>query len=84
MPRIRCHYLDCVQNEEGLCSATVIELDPDTGCLTYSQSSHFLGGDDWGEDDDLEETWEDLGFDEEDTDDWLDAVDDDDDFLSAS
>jgi len=36
MPRIRCHYLDCVFLDEGYCSAAAVEVDPDTGCATYS------------------------------------------------
>ena len=36
MPRIRCHYTDCIFVDEGYCSAAAVELDPDTGCATYS------------------------------------------------
>ena len=36
MARIRCHYADCVFLDEGYCSAAAIELDPDTGCATYT------------------------------------------------
>lgn len=35
MPRIKCHYVDCVFVDEGYCSAAAVELDPDTGCNTY-------------------------------------------------
>ena len=35
MPRIRCHYTDCVFVDDGYCGAAAVELDPDTGCATY-------------------------------------------------
>lgn len=38
MPRIRCHYVDCIYLEAGFCTADEIELDPDMGCLTYAQA----------------------------------------------
>ncbi|MDX1401872.1 MAG: hypothetical protein R3245_08120 [Kiloniellales bacterium] len=71
MPRIRCHYLDCVFLDEGFCTAGTIELDPDEGCVTYKQSGADLDDDDFegGEEDD----WEDLGFGEDD-DSWLDEA----------
>ena len=76
MPRIRCHYLDCVLNDDGICSASAIELDPDTGCLTYSQANKLMGGDWEDEDQDLDEDWEEMGFEDEGEDDWLDDEDD--------
>ena len=36
MARIRCHYIDCVFLDEGYCSAAAVEIDPDTGCATYT------------------------------------------------
>jgi len=30
MPRIKCHYIDCVFVDEGYCSAAAVEFDPDT------------------------------------------------------
>ncbi|GAB4432768.1 MAG: hypothetical protein Kow002_20540 [Anaerolineales bacterium] len=48
MPRIRCHYLDCVFIDDGHCSAAAVEIDPDTGCATYSPNE-----------DDIDEDWED-------------------------
>ena len=38
MPRIKCHYADCVFLDEGYCSAAAVEIDPDAGCNTYSPS----------------------------------------------
>ncbi len=37
MPRIRCRYVDCIFLEAGFCGADQIDLDPELGCLTYSQ-----------------------------------------------
>ena len=73
MPRIRCRYMDCIFLEENFCGDAAIELDPDTGCQTYSQSeskdSHT--DDDW-DDDEFDEDWEneEAGFEIEDEDDW--------------
>jgi hypothetical protein len=38
MPRIKCHYADCVFLDEGYCSAAAVEIDPDSGCNTYTPS----------------------------------------------
>ena len=73
MPRIRCHYMDCIFLDEGYCSAAAVEIDPDTGCATYSPSEDAANDDEW-EDEDLEE-WEDDSGDEED-DLWLEDDDD--------
>lgn len=73
MPRIRCHYMDCIFIDEGFCSAAAVEIDPDTGCATYSPSEDVLDDDEW-EDDEIEE-WESEG-EEEDDDLWLDDDDD--------
>jgi hypothetical protein len=48
--------LDCVFIENGYCSAAAVEIDPDTGCATYSPSEDDLD-EDW--DDELE-GWEEL------------------------
>lgn len=56
MPRIRCHYTDCVFVDEGHCSAAAVELDPDTGCATYSPTDAAAAKDDWDEEE-LDE-WE--------------------------
>jgi hypothetical protein len=73
MPRIRCHYMDCIFLDEGYCSAAAVEIDPDTGCATYSPSEDAANDDEW-EEEDLEE-WEDDTGDEED-DLWLEDDDD--------
>jgi hypothetical protein len=69
MPRIRCHYIDCVFLDEGYCSAAAVELDPDTGCATYSPTEAAAEGEEWDEEDELEE-WEDDELDEEDEELW--------------
>lgn len=74
MPRIKCHYMDCVFIDEGYCSAAAVELDPDAGCATYSVSEEVAKKkDDWDEDDESEE-WEEEDGDEED-DEWLEDED---------
>ncbi len=75
MPRIRCRYEDCVFLEEGYCGAAAIELEPDTGCLTYSRvdEADNPDEDEWEEDefeDELAEEEEELYDDEEDEDLW--------------
>jgi hypothetical protein len=67
MPRIKCHYIDCVFLDEGYCSAAAIELDPDTGCATYSPSDEAAAEEDWEEE---EEEWEEDESDEEDDELW--------------
>jgi hypothetical protein len=72
MPRIRCHYLDCVFLDEGFCSAAAVEIDPDSGCATYSPNAETTAEDDWDEEEELEE-WDELDLDEdEEEDSWLD------------
>jgi hypothetical protein len=65
--------MDCVFLDEGLCSAAAIEIDPDSGCATYSPSEEAAVDEEW-EDDELEE-WEDDDLDSED-DEWLDEEED--------
>ncbi len=68
MPRIKCHYMDCVFIDEGLCSAAAVEIDPDTGCATYSPTE-AAAAEGWEEEEELDE-WEDEEGEEED-DEWL-------------
>lgn len=67
MPRIKCHYIDCVFLDEGYCSAAAIELDPDTGCATYSPSDEAAAAEDWEEE---EEEWEEDEAEDEDDELW--------------
>ncbi len=75
MPRIRCHYLDCVFLDEGFCSAAAVEIDPDSGCATYSPNAEAATEDGWDEEEELDE-WDELDLEEEeDGDSWLDDDD---------
>lgn len=62
MPKIRCHYNDCLFLDDRYCTAAAIELNPDTGCQTYTPNEEAHTNN-W-EDEDLDE-WEPLGPDEE-------------------
>jgi hypothetical protein len=78
MPRIRCHYIDCVFLDDGYCGAAAIEVDPDIGCMTYSRADDLEVDDEWEENAEPLDEWDDLEVEDEDDDDlWLD---DDEDF----
>lgn len=66
MPRIRCHYTDCVFLDEGSCGAAAVEFDPDTGCATYSPNEEAAAEEEW-EEEELEEWEEEEGDEEDDT-----------------
>jgi hypothetical protein len=68
MARIRCHYLDCVFLDDGYCSAAAIELDPDTGCATYSPTDE-AGKAAWDEEGEADE-WEDDDTEDEEEESW--------------
>jgi hypothetical protein len=73
MPRIRCHYADCVFVDDGYCGAAAVELDPDTGCATFSPNEEAAAkGADWEEE--LEE-WEEEELEEEEDDNWEEEED---------
>jgi hypothetical protein len=78
MPRIRCHYIDCVFLDDGYCGAAAIEVDPDIGCMTYSRADDLDVDDEWEDDEGTLDEWDELEIEDEDDDDlWLD---DDEDF----
>jgi hypothetical protein len=79
MPKIRCHYLDCLFLDERYCSAAAIELNPDAGCLTFTPNEEADAGS-WDDDEELEE-WDEMSQDEDADDLWAsdDDPDDDDD-----
>ena len=82
MPRIRCRYIDCIYLESGFCTTDQIDLDPEMGCLTYTQEEEDLPKEEeWDEEEELEEEeWkEDLEEDEESEDEDFDDEDDEDD-----
>jgi len=74
MPRIRCHYADCVFLDDGYCSAAAVEIDPDTGCATYSPSEEANAEGEW-EDGETEE-WDEDEFEEDEDELWLDDEED--------
>jgi len=78
MPRIRCHYEDCVFLEEKFCGAAAVEIDPEGGCLTYSQvdEAEAPEADEWEEDLLEEEEEEDELYEEEEEDEWEDEEED--------
>ena len=59
MPRIRCHYIDCVFIDDGYCSAAAVEIDPDTICVTYSQLEGVVASEEKWDEEELEEQDED-------------------------
>ena len=74
MPRIRCHYADCVFLDESYCGAAAVELDPDTGCQTYTQADE-ASDEEWEEEEEMEE-WEDADSEEDEEDElWIDDED---------
>ena len=73
MPRIKCHYMDCIFLDEGYCSAAAVEIDPDTGCNTYSPSDAAAVADEWEEEE--TEEWEEEELDDEDDELWEDEED---------
>jgi hypothetical protein len=72
MPRIRCHYIDCVFLDDGYCGAAAVEIDPDTGCMTFSRADDLDVDDDWSDEEDEADDWEELDADEEDGELWMD------------
>ena len=75
MPRIRCHYTDCIFLDDGYCSAAAVEIDPDTGCATYSPGDGASADDEWDDDEELQE-WEDDESEDDDDNIWADEEDD--------
>lgn len=84
MPKIRCHYLDCIFLDEKYCSAAAVEIDPDSGCRTYKPNEdEGLDINHWEDDDELDD-WGDMDAEDENEDLWIDEDDElddeDDDF----
>ncbi len=76
MARIRCHYLDCVFLDEGMCSAAAVEIDPDSGCMTYRPNTDSSANEDWDEEEEEElEEWEEIDGEDDDDDLWPDEED---------
>ncbi len=72
MPRIRCHYVDCVFIDDGYCSAAAIEVDPDVGCMTYSRADDVEEQDEWEDEEEELDEWDELDEEDEDEADWVD------------
>lgn len=75
MPKIRCLYVGCVYLEKGYCTAPLVNVDPDEGCLTFTQLDDPFEDASW--EDELNEL---EGFEEWDEDDFDDNWLEDDDF----
>jgi hypothetical protein len=75
MPRIRCHYIDCVFLDDGYCGAAAIELDPDVGCMTFSRADDLEVEDEWENEEDEVDEWEEVEPDEDEDELWLDDED---------
>ena len=69
MPRIRCHFMDCVFLDDGYCSAAAVEIDPDMGCMTYSRDNDLHGDGDWEDNENDLDSWDDMDVDDDDL--WL-------------
>jgi hypothetical protein len=72
MPRIRCHYIDCIFLDDGYCGAAAIELDPDVGCMTFSRADDLDVDNEWEEEEEESDEWEEIDLDEEDEELWMD------------
>ena len=72
MPRIRCHYVDCILIDDGYCGAAAIELDPDLGCMTYKRPDDADVEEEWEEEEEDAEEWEDIEGEDEEEDLWID------------
>ena len=80
MPRLRCHYVDCVFLDSGYCTAAAAEIDPEEGCLTYAPAGEISPDVAWQENEEMEREWEEAGFDDlgEDDEMWLDVGEEED------
>ena len=75
MPRIRCHYTDCVFLDDGYCGAAAVKIDPDLGCQTYSRIEDADAEEEWEEEDEELEEWEETDIDEDEEELWMDEDD---------
>ena len=75
MPRIRCHYVQCILLDDGYCGAAAIEIDPDLGCMTYTRPDDHEVDDEWEDEEDELEEWDEIDAEDEDEDIWHDDED---------
>ena len=73
MPRIRCHYVDCVFLDDGFCGAAAVEFDPDLGCMTFTRADGLEVGDAWDDETEELDEWDEIDVDDDDL--WLDEDD---------
>jgi hypothetical protein len=73
MAKIRCLYVGCIYLEKGYCSAPLVNIDPDEGCLTFTQLDDPFDDDDWDDDFSDFDQWNEDDFDDDD--DWFDDDD---------
>ena len=82
MTKIRCKYLECEFLDENYCSAALIELDSNRGCLTFTPSSKKPVEDMIDTADDIDDWYKNDGEEDEiEAEDWIDEELDEDDDL---
>ena len=69
MARIRCHYVNCVFLDEGYCTAAAVEIDPDTGCATFTEFEE-ASEDEWDEEAEADEEWDEEDLEDEEEESW--------------
>ena len=74
MPRIRCFFDGCIYLERGYCTTEEIILDPDEGCLTFTQIDDLARDDDDWEDELFDTQEEGFSKQEDDDDDGYDPA----------
>jgi len=75
--KIVCRAINCIFNEDKLCTSEEIVYDPEDGCLTYEELEDLVDIEE-----EEEEDWDDEALlDDDDDDDLLLDDDDDDDLL---
>ena len=74
MPRIRCHYVDCIFLDDGFCGAAAVEFDPDLGCATFARADGLEIEDEWDDETEELDEWDEIDVDDDD-DLWLDEDD---------
>ncbi len=83
--KIRCKYLDCAFLENNYCTAALVELDSDKGCLTYmpnsnaAETSSNTEDENWDEHPEETENWDELEEEQDDSEDDENEDDDDED-----
>lgn len=81
MPKIKCHYDDCVFLEDGYCGAAAVELEPEAGCQTFRRDTEAdaKAAEAWEEDEFEDELDDEEGLYEEEEEDAWDEDDEEED-----